>query len=112
MSDDDHKKRVTYEWTFEVLDEYGDIIDSYFFDSLDAVTLGLAKLALTHPKTNHFGLVRYYGSRAEGADDTLWAYWKDGELAPFFNAGGDEFTTDMPVPKKFREELKRYMAKQ
>lgn len=84
-------QQTYYEWTVEVENEDGDIVDSYFFDTLaEAVNFGSGAL----------GLVRNVGSDSEGVEDRQWAYPVDDKLPDFFDGGAK-------VPSRFAEEWSR-----
>lgn len=92
----DTRSRVYYEWTAEREDEWGDIQDSNFADTLAAL-LPFAKEGWA------LGLVRNVGCESEGVEDRQWAYPKDGVLPERFDGGSK-------VPQRFLAEWKRHCA--
>lgn len=81
-------QQTYYEWTVEEENDDGDIVDSFFFDTLaEAVKFGSGTI----------GLVRNAGSESEGVEDRQWAYPVDGKLPDFFDGGAK-------VPGRFTKE--------
>lgn len=89
------KKHVFYEWSLEITDKNGDIIDIDFNEKLsDFSDLTAGSLCL----------VRRLGDEAGGECDRVWAYVKDGKLPEYFgDVMGNPVNTR--VPKKYHNEL-------
>ena len=94
------RQRVIYEWCYETIDEYGDIIDNDHADKLSEFN--------EERKTEQLCLVQNIGDDDNGLDDRHWAYVKDGKLPEFFADAMGEFT-GYKVPQKFHAELKSYL---
>jgi len=86
--------KTTYEWGIEVVNGDGDIEECWFADKLG----DLGKPT----EGERLVLVRHVG-------DDLWAYPEDGKMPETFDAGGDEFPTEVRVPKRFHEEYARWL---
>jgi hypothetical protein len=95
------KNIFSYEWCYETLDEFGDIIDTYFCDKLKDFD--------ESARTETLCLIRNEGNEVDGLEDRLWAYVKDGQLPETFEDGGG-YSIDEPVPERFRKELKAYLS--
>ena len=94
------RNTIKYEWTLEEIDN-GDVVDSYFSDTLtfDKNLLGMNTL---------LGLVRNEGNENDGVTDRLWAYVKNSKLPEYFsNADGQQVGYKVPV--KYHNELKTYL---
>jgi hypothetical protein len=83
-----------YEWCVEVVDEDGDIIESYFEESLSRLDASTGRLVL----------VLRIMDKINGELDRLYAYVVDGKLPERFSDTLDE-QTDYKVPDRFRKEL-------
>ena len=95
------RNTIKYEWTLEEIDN-GDVVDSYFSDTLtfDKNLLGMNTL---------LGLVRNEGNENDGVTDRLWAYVKNSKLPEYFsNADGQQVGYKVPV--KYHKELAKYFA--
>ena len=91
--------KVAYEWSYELTDEHGDIIDSNFADKLSYFSKS--------EKVGDLVLVRNEGDEINGVEDRQWAYVKDGKLPlKFSDARNQEI--DIDVPKRFFKELEKY----
>ncbi|KKM43794.1 hypothetical protein LCGC14_1562570 [marine sediment metagenome] len=109
MSPEYPTTRIRYEWDYEILDKYGDIIDHNFFDKCPGQprkwqTKDADRICLV--------LVRYevegLPSDFELTGDiklTSWAYVKNGSLPGFFDDG-------VKVPQRFHQELKKTTRQQ
>lgn len=97
---------IRYEWTIELIDPGGDIIESDFSDSLK-------ELPIWTPANSHkvdVGLVMNSGTEVTGIEDRLWAYIKNGILPEYFsNAQLSE--TGYKVPARFHKELSKHLDK-
>lgn len=91
------RSKVFYEWTAELIDADGDIIDPTFWDSLkDARTVSTDD----HPGAIgvDVGLIRHVGNDVEGEIDREYVYLDEGgKLPEFFDSG-------YPVPKRYLKE--------
>lgn len=89
-----------YEWDYETVDEHGDVIDhnhrSRLWQFNDA------------DKTDWLVLVRDEGDEANGLENRSWAYVKEGILPKYFQDADNHNTAK--VPKRFHEELRRYLS--
>ena len=91
---------VDYEWDFESLNEYGDIIDHSHHDGLKGVECGVVDdenplcLVKDNVSWNHDGS---FG----GCEDRAWAYVKNKELPK-------EFTDGTKVPQKYIKEFEKW----
>lgn len=86
-----------YEWTFESVDEFGDIVDSDFSESLSGFDKG-------QHQGEDLGLVRNEGDEINGLQDRFFAYVKDGKLPDHFDDH-----PNMKVPKRYHKELERFI---
>lgn len=85
--------KVIYEWSVETVDEFGDIEDSSFYDTIEEVP------AL---EDNHrLCLVRNEGNDNDGLTNRLWAYVVDGKLPEYFS-DSNECEVGYKVPLKFK----------
>lgn len=93
-----NEKQVTqtlYEWDYESVDEHGDIVDHYFYDTFPG-----------HPVEDNVQLVLVKNVGRGFKSDSLsfslehrtWAYVVDGNLP-------EEFCDGSPVPQRFIKEL-------
>ena len=93
--------RAIYEWDYETIDEFGDVLDHNHAD----------KLSSYEPSeiTNDLVLVRDTVDELDIIKDREWAYVKDGKLPEFFkDAMGNNGAR---VPKRFHKELAKYLSK-
>lgn len=93
------RKKVTYEWVMESVDEHGDIQDSDFGSKLSDFPIDKVLQTI---KTSTLALVRNswidYGDGENGElDDKSWAYVSDEKLPVEFDNGS-------PVPMKYLTE--------
>lgn len=90
------KQEIIYEWWLEEIDEYGDIVDHDFSETIcwDKVD-----------KNHQLCLVRRKGDEVEGLAENLYAYVDGGELPNCF----DE--SSIKVPKRYKEELNNWIKK-
>jgi hypothetical protein len=92
------RNSISYEWDYETVDEFGDILDHNHADKLSQFT--------DQDKTDSLVLVRDEGNENEGVVNRSWAYVKEGKLPEYFkDAAGCEVSK---VPKRFHLELKSY----
>jgi len=90
-------KIIVYEWTNEVIDEHGDIIDQDFAERLQELS-----------ETNGgIGIVRDEGDE-HALTDRSWAYVKSGKLPEFFSDAYQN-ETGIKVPKRFHDELEMFL---
>lgn len=90
--------KVNYEWSYEITDIDGDIIDSDFSDTL---------IAFKNDTGGNIVLVRNEGNEVDGVTDRYWAYIKeDGTLPEYFSDSYHEI--NIKVPQKFHKELGIY----
>ncbi len=86
---------TTYEWTYEVTDEHGDIVDQEFYDTL-------AECMNAAPQGADIALMRrVVGPNDDGDADQLergYAYLEDGALPPRFDDGAT-------VPQKYHRQV-------
>lgn len=92
---------VKYEWTKELIDEGGDIVDSDFADSLK-------DFQLKDTERYDLGLVRNEGSERAGVTGRLWAYVVNNKLPEYFSEADGNQTT-IKVPAKYHNELKNHL---
>lgn len=85
--------KVFYEWSVETIDEFGDIEDSSFYDTIEEVP--------TLEDNQRLCLVRNEGNDDEGLTHRLWAYVKDGKLPEYFS-DSNECEVGYKVPLKFK----------
>lgn len=104
-------RRVVYEWDYETIDEFDDIIDHDFHDECPGLPVDPAEQGLTEVARIELVLVRnvvigYADCFDDSADldERDWAYVKDGKLPETFQDG---FTK---VPQKFHRELAKTIA--
>ena len=97
------RSKVTYEWTAEASDEYGDIIDSHFDETIDGAKGYGGNLREQYPDAKiEYALVRTAGNEVDGITERHYAYLDDRGFLP------DRFSTsayemDGPdVPKRFQ----------
>lgn len=94
------KQEALYEWDYETIDEYGDVIDhnfsnKLFFYSYIDITPVLA-------------LVRDSGNEIDGLNNRAWAYVRDGVLPDHFT---DSYGCVIAkVPKRFKTEFEKYIS--
>ncbi len=86
---------IFYEWVFEEIDKYGDIIDPLFSDKLSDV--------LSYEKEDEknridIGLVRREGNKDDGETYRIYIYLSNGTLPVYFDDG-------YKVPKRFHREV-------
>lgn len=87
---------ITYEWSREIEDENGEIIDSTFEDNLFDL-----------PTDGNLVLIRNEGNENEGVTARYWAYINNNILPEYFtNSYGNN--TGYKVPNKFINELQKY----
>lgn len=86
--------RIAYEWDFEVIDKYGDIVDHLVADTLeDLLTYGVAhldssehiELALVRTEWAPFNADESIFGMDETVADRQWAYVSNGKLQTEFN---------------------------
>lgn len=88
------KNKVVYEWGVEEKDEYEDIIDCSFWD-----TLKEAKAHIPEHGNYDICLVRNeFNPIDEDLEDRQWAYIIDGELGEF---------EDAKIPQRFLKEFEK-----
>lgn len=85
--------KVIYEWAVETVDEFGDIENSSFYDTIEEVP--------TLEDNQRLCLVRNEGNDVEGLTLRLWAYVVDGKLPEYFSDSND-CEVAYKVPKKYR----------
>ena len=92
---------VYYEWAIEHTDQHGDIID---IDHADKLTEFGSMQAQDNVKDTKpvLTLIRHIGNDDEGELDRTYAYPIQTRLPP-------EFEDGKKIPKRFREELVRFM---
>ena len=93
------RKKVSYEWDIETVDEFGDIQEHASAKRLNEFPPEDLQLAI---KTGNLALIRNtwidYGDGENGElDDKSWAYVSDGRLSI-------EFDNGIPVPVKYLTE--------
>jgi len=89
--------RIEYEWGFESVDEYGDIIDHDFRDDFPGLpTEPNIKLVLVRNELR--GWSDDFDMSCD-LDHRAWAYVEDGKLPETFDDG-------YPIPKKFHRHFK------
>lgn len=84
---------IIYEWSVEVEDENGDIVESEFATTLNSLL----------EYEGNIVLVRRVGSEEDGEVDRLWAYVEDGKLPEYFSDGSN-VKIEVRVPKRFHKE--------
>ena len=87
---------TVYEWDFEQLDEYGDIVEHWHHDSLKEVE----KCKVTEKKP--LCLVKFKGFCVNGLAMNDHAYVKDNKLPTSFDDGSK-------VPQKYIKEFERWI---
>lgn len=100
------RNEVTYEWTVEEVDEFGDANSVHFFDSLaDACAIRDAVRGDCHSAA--VAVVRHEGNSLDGEVRRFYAYVNDeGRLPEVFSSGRDE-ADGPPVPARFQAEIDR-----
>lgn len=93
-------KNTNYEWDIEEQDEYGDIVDHNHADKLTQYTAD--EIAQIDNKRFTLVLVRTYDDMTLGGYDRSWAYVENMMLP-------EEFDNGIKVPKRFRDELVRFI---
>jgi hypothetical protein len=104
------RNKVIYEWCIEHYtdDEYQDIVDNHFSDSL---TFKEIEFEANDGEKTRLVLVRNEGNDDNGLEDRHWAYVEDGKLPQFFSDAMGEFIA-YEVPKRFHKELANYLKLQ
>lgn len=88
--------QVRYEFSAEVEDEHGDIVDSWFFETLAEALATAATADAGRGEKINVCLVRDEGNDIDGLVDRQWAYVDtDGYLPSHFDGGA-------AVPQKFK----------
>lgn len=99
------RTKTYYEWVLESIDQYGDIIDTQAFDTVQELW---QHRNLGEPDSDHdtwdWGLRRMSGSEADGMTDDQYAYTVNGELPEYFDGGNK-------VPVRYHRKLARFLAK-
>ena len=90
--------KVQYEWTVEVIDADGDIVQSEFSNTL----LGLPAFVERHD----IGLVRDEIESDGNLGDREWAYIVNGKMSKFFQDCYGKATR--PVPQKYLKEFEKF----
>ena len=87
---------ITYEWVVEELDQYGDIVDVNYYDTLNDARRNAEYLRGDDAEVD-VGLVRFDYSNDGAHLDKGWAYFVEGKLPVVFDNGSR-------VPKKYIAE--------
>lgn len=85
--------KVIYEWSVETVNEFGDIENCYFYDTIQEVP--------TLENNQRLCLVRNEGNDNEGLTYRLWAYVLNGKLPEYFSDAND-CEVGYKVPLKFK----------
>lgn len=88
---------VRYEWLVEEVDEHGDIIDTYTWDTASAMFDAMRE-SIAAGLCYHFGIVRDTVRDDGELIDRQWAYAENGKLP-------DEFDGGAKVPKRMVTEF-------
>ena len=91
------RNKITYEWTLEILDDYDDIVDVHFFETL--CNLLIFKQDIDDVNCD-VGIVKHLGNDADGIVDREYAYINRGKLPEKFDGG-------YSVPKRFKKEFEK-----
>ena len=100
--------RVYYEWHFEELESYGDIIDFDYADTLDELFRNVSsnKVKEMMDKQTHRLTIQKWGG-ADGDEQIVdYAYTGLG-LRPYTIVAGFDFGV---LPKRFQKELDRFLG--
>lgn len=97
------RNRTTYEWCIRTLDEYGDMIDNDFDDSLGGYAADSMWSAITQNGPTRLELVKYVGNEVTGTQSIEYAEVESGRLEW-------EFSDGYRVPKRFHAELAKVIA--
>jgi len=92
------RNKITYEWTLEILDDYGDIVDVHFFETLR--DLLISKQDIDDDVNCDVGIVKHLGNDADGIVDREYAYIEHGKLPEKFDGGYN-------MPKRFKKEFEK-----
>lgn len=90
------KDEIKYEWCYETLDEFGDIIECDFEDNLAKFT--------DNRKTDTLCLIRMVGNNIDGLKDRVYAYVTDNQLPELFE------DSNFRVLDKHKKELAVHIA--
>lgn len=91
--------RVSYEWTWEVEDEYGDIVEQGFGDTL-------AECLREAPDEAELALMRRFGSDDDGELERGYAYCQPNPNGPGLVLP-ECFDNGFTVPQRFHAEVAR-----
>ena len=94
------RNQSVYEWVIEELDEFGDIIDPEYFDSLKSH----GKIEVS--ETMRLALVWEYGNDVDGEQDRAYAY-----VDPETTKLPEEFENGRAVPQRFHQELYQWRVR-
>ena len=106
-------KKTFYEWKLELIDKYDDIVDNDFADNLDGFMwrqfiegpqAGPVKEGDNIVRYDLCLTRRYYDEEDPEADDTSFAYIKNGKLPEFFDGGNK-------VPTRCHREIEKLTKK-
>ena len=97
------RDKIKYEWCIRTFDEYGDIIDNDFDDSLGGYAADDMWAAITESGPWRLELVKYVGNDVEGVKSMEYAEISYGHLY-------SEFSDGYRVPKRFHAELAKVIA--
>jgi hypothetical protein len=99
--------KVTYDWVLEYTDQYGDIQECEYYDTLKQIGVrsNLAPQTISGETCAPvIGLHRGLGDEIDGYQDRTYAYPETDTLPERFQDGE-------PVPKRFQKELTKWWAK-
>lgn len=82
---------ISYEWTVEETDEFGDVTDTAAYDSF-------AQARRAAGPRDSICLVRHTFDSVQSLSDRQWAYLESGKLPRAFDGGA-------PIPSRFYREI-------
>lgn len=91
---------INYQWDYESVDEYGDIINHNHADKL--ADFGMEDI------TNSLVLVCDIGNEQDGLQERSWAYVVDYTLPEYFSDAAGLHTRK--VPAKFHKEIQLFKS--
>lgn len=97
------RNEIYYEWCYETVID-GEVEEVDFEEKLSNFT--------DNRKTDTLCLLRREGNEADGEQDRVYAYVKDGKLAACFEDGTGIEYLNFPTPQKFHKELANYLKAQ
>ena len=98
------RDKFNYEWVIRTFDEYDDIIDNDFDESLNGYWADNMYDAIVKNNRQALELVKYIGNEIEGTKSIEYAEIREGHLET-------EFSDGSRVPRRFHAELARVIAK-